>query len=194
VYASTDIWTAARRGDVDLLRILIEEEKNDVNEGDEDGSTPLHWAAYFDRYLQLSLSAAQLACVSLTFSLALGSSLSLTPTQAGGDQLPTAARRQHRRAQHEGVADAPALGLHRQEPEGEEMLFVSCIVSSKTDSTSSQSMLLLIQEGADISKSDKRGYDCLTHACQYGNVLMAHNLIVKQGKGNPSIYLSVWPD
>jgi ankyrin repeat protein len=78
VYASTDIWTAARRGDVDLLRILIEEEKNDVNEGDEDGSTPLHWAAYFDRYLQLSLSAAQLACVSLTFSLALGSSLSLS--------------------------------------------------------------------------------------------------------------------
>jgi len=46
---SRDIWTAARRGDVDLLRTLIEEEKNDVNEGDEDGSTPLHWAAYFDR-------------------------------------------------------------------------------------------------------------------------------------------------
>ena len=46
----TDIWTAARRGDVDLLRVLIEEEKNDINQGDEDGSTPLHWAAYFDRY------------------------------------------------------------------------------------------------------------------------------------------------
>jgi hypothetical protein len=45
----------------------------------------------------------------------------------------------------------------------------------------SQSMLLLIKEGADITKSDKRGYDCLVHACQYGNVLMAHNLIVKQG-------------
>lgn len=44
-----DIWTAARRGDNDLLRVLIEDEKNDVNEGDEDGSTPLHWAAYFDR-------------------------------------------------------------------------------------------------------------------------------------------------
>ena len=44
-----------------------------------------------------------------------------------------------------------------------------------------QSMLLLIKEGADITKSDKRGYDCLVHACQYGNVLMAHNLIVKQG-------------
>jgi hypothetical protein len=42
-------------------------------------------------------------------------------------------------------------------------------------------MLLLIKEGADITKSDKRGYDCLVHACQYGNVLMAHNLIVKQG-------------
>lgn len=46
---SRDIWTAARRGDVDLLRVLIEEEKNDINQGDEDGSTPLHWAAYFDR-------------------------------------------------------------------------------------------------------------------------------------------------
>ncbi len=44
-----------------------------------------------------------------------------------------------------------------------------------------QSMLLLIKEGADITKSDKRGYDSLVHACQYGNVLMAHNLIVKQG-------------
>jgi ankyrin repeat protein len=124
-----DIWTASRRGDIELLRLLIEEEGNDVNLGDDDGSTPLHWAAYFDRVDTI-----------------------LYLLQRGAD------------------IDRPNT------KEGQTPLHWACI------SKSVRSAMVLIKEGADPSKSDKRGYNSIIHACQYGDVLLVHYLVAKQGQ------------
>ena len=44
-----DIWRAAKSGDLTDLQHLVEEDPSLLSATDDDGSTPLHWAAYFDR-------------------------------------------------------------------------------------------------------------------------------------------------
>jgi ankyrin repeat protein len=116
-----DIWTAAKRGDVETIRTLVEDNCMDVNIGDEDGSTPLHWAAYFDRVQVVEYLLRK-----------------------------------------EAYIDAV------NQKEGQTPLHWACIGKS------TKTIFLLAQEGADMTKCDKRGYTCLIYCCQYGNALATH--------------------
>jgi len=122
-----DIWTAAKRGDLDVVRRLVEEECTDVNIGDDDGSTPLHWAAYFDRVPVVEYLLRK-----------------------------------------EALIDAV------NQKEGQTPLHWACIGKSN------KTIFLLVKEGGDITKCDKRGYNCLIYCSQYGNALGAH-YCVQQG-------------